>query len=694
MTNILYISLFLISLKLSPLSLLVFFVVLVLFTFMLLNNYILVRRIRNRKEQTQESRLLTEEALEISQNNVVRFDIRDQHIYTLYGDLYPKEGLALDEWKSRIHPDDLDITLSHFRAILKGTAKQADFIYRWNTAPKGDEPRWLYLHDVTVAEYLPGMNRPISIISTLSDETKQQQAMVNESELMDKYRIIFENSIIGLSFYSPDGWLLDANQMMRDICHFGDTKYNAHFSETNLFDDPPFRDCCDRNNLQELWICTQSIIPECDIHDYLEIRLHPIRDNEGKLIYIAIATRNVTQERELYLQAKQNDIDIQKANELIMNYEVELNYMMEACKMQPWRINFEKRTIEYYKGLNTISFSCSLEEMQQQFIDQDDPVVKILTRPEEYFSGPVNWTGRVHSVFTHREGDVWVQINSIPEYDEHGHQTGCFGLWRDITSLMSKQEELKHETERANDSARLKSVFLANMTHEIRTPLNAIVGFTDLLSAVDDQESKQEMVRVIHNNCDMLIRLINDILLLSNADANAMELKPAEVDASKEFDDICQTLAQRVQEPGVEFIADNPYSVCRTCLDSARINQVTTNFVTNAVKYTHQGHIKVGYRVQIRDEKGEVSNDGNGRQGFYLYCEDTGTGIPKNQLKRIFERFVKLNDYIQGTGLGLSICQVIIEKCGGKIGVDSEEGKGSTFWFWIPVEIKELKNKM
>jgi signal transduction histidine kinase len=102
----------------------------------------------------------------------------------------------------------------------------------------------------------------------------------------------------------------------------------------------------------------------------------------------------------------------------------------------------------------------------------------------------------------------------------------------------------------------------------------------------------------------------------------------------------------------------------------------------------------VGYRVQIRDEKGEVSNDGNGRQGFYFYCEDTGTGIPKNQLKRIFERFVKLNDYIQGTGLGLSICQVIIEKCGGKIGVDSEEGKGSTFWFWIPVEIRELKNKM
>lgn len=694
MMNIAYISLFLTSLKLNPLTVLVFFVVLALFIFMSINNYLLVRRIRNRKKETYESGRLMEEALEISQNNVIRFDIRDQHLYTLYGDLYPKEGFAVEEWKSRIHPDDLEATLSQFRAILKGTVQQADFTYRWNAAPKGDEPRWLYLHDVTIAEYLPGMNRPISIISTLSDDTELQQAMASESELMDKYRIIFENSIIGLSFYSADGWLLDTNQMMRDICHFDNTEYDAHFSETNLFDDPPFRECCDRDNLQELWICTQSIIPERDIHDYLEIRLHPIRDNEGKLIYIAIATRNVTEERELYLQAKQNDLDIQKANELIMNYEVELNYMMEACKMQPWRINFEKRTIEYYKGLNTISFSCSLEEMQKQFVDQDDPMVKIVTTPEEYFSGPVNWTGRVHPVFTHRGGDVWVQINSIPEYDEEGHQTGCFGLWRDVTSLMSKQEALKHETERANDSARLKSVFLANMTHEIRTPLNAIVGFTDLLAAIDDAESKREMVRVIHNNCDMLIRLINDILLLSNADANAIDIKPADVDASKQFDDICHTLAQRVQEPGVEFITDNPYSVCRTRLDSARIDQVVTNFVTNAIKYTHQGHIKVGYCMQKRDEEGKVTDDGTGQQGFYLYCEDTGTGIPKNQLKRIFERFVKLNDYIQGTGLGLSICQVIIEKCGGKIGVDSEEGKGSTFWFWIPAEIKELKPRL
>ena len=241
--------------------------------------------------------------------------------------------------------------------------------------------------------------------------------------------------------------------------------------------------------------------------------------------------------------------------------------------------------------------------------------------------------------------------------------------------MMLKQEQLKHETQRANESGHLKSVFLANMTHEIRTPLNAIVGFSDLLQAVDSPDDKKEMIRVIHNNCDMLLRLINDILVLSNIDANALQIDLKNVDISASFDDLCLTLSQRVENPNVQFIKDNPYQTLQGRVDVSRLHQVLTNFVTNAVKYTQQGHIRVGYRQEERQ----------GRQGVYAYCEDTGAGIPADQKERIFERFVKLNDYVQGTGLGLSISKAIIDKCGGEIGLDSEVGKGSTFWFWVPV---------
>jgi signal transduction histidine kinase len=201
------------------------------------------------------------------------------------------------------------------------------------------------------------------------------------------------------------------------------------------------------------------------------------------------------------------------------------------------------------------------------------------------------------------------------------------------------------------------------------------VGFSDLLQVITEPEDRQEFIRIIRNNCDMLIRLINDIIEASTLNQGPLAIETEDVDFAVAFNDICQTLAHRVQEPGVEFLVDNPYESFLTHLDKGRLQQVITNFTTNAVKYTHQGHIKVGYRYE------------NG--GIYMYCEDTGAGIPKEKQSMVFDRFVKLNDFVQGTGLGLSICKSIADRCGGRIGVDSDgEGKGSTFWIWIPCEKK------
>ena len=250
---------------------------------------------------------------------------------------------------------------------------------------------------------------------------------------------------------------------------------------------------------------------------------------------------------------------------------------------------------------------------------------------------------------------------------------------------MKAQQLLRQERSRAEDSGRMKSAFLANMTHEIRTPLNAIVGFSGLLQVVEDSKERHEFIRIIRNNCDMLLRLINDILEASSM-GQSLAIEPEPVDVSCVFDDICQTLAQRVQEPGVEFQKVNPYTSCMAHIDKGRLQQLLTNFVTNAVKYTHQGHIKVGYRKESRRQENESMVE-----GLYFYCEDTGTGIPKDKQDSVFQRFVKLNDFVQGTGLGLSICKAIVEKCGGQIGVTGDEGVGSTFWFWIPLEMKDLE---
>ena len=652
-------------------------VIAVLFLLAIILSYIISRQVRIVTRQSSHINEIMQQALINGENNVLYYNISEDWTYKLYGHLVPEEGFSTENWKKHVHPEDLPYALDCLHKLIKGEKKAMKFNYRWNSNYEGGEPQWRYLRNISVGEYLPGFKHPVGIISTLSDETNIVMKQEREKEMTDKYQIIFENSIIGLSFYTPEGKLLDANKAMRRICNFDSEDGDAFFSNANLFDMPPFNEVVNKNDIQEVWMCSKSEIPERNMNYYLEIRLHPIYNEEGKIVYVAIATRDITEEREMYHRSKLNDIQIQKANEEIQRYETELKYMMEACDMRAWRISYKKGTIQFLKGLSEIEKEMTLEECANLFLGDEEEFKMRLAHPEIHLNTPFTVLHKMRPIFHNTTEGQWNQINSVPIYDKDGKLDGCFGLIRNMTRFIMAQEKLKQETQRANESGRLKSVFLANMTHEIRTPLNAIVGFSDLLQMMTTTEEKQELIHVIHNNCDMLLRLINDIMAVSSMDTNGLTMNPQDTDFAKDFEEICQSLAQRVENPNVQFIKENPYETLQTHLDTGRITQVITNFVTNAVKYTQEGHIRVGYRIQDN--------------GLYLYCEDTGTGIPKDKCKKVFDRFVKLNDYVQGTGLGLSICKAIAERCNGKIGVDSEVGQGSTFWMWIPCEIRNVK---
>ena len=661
-------------------------VVLFVLIAVLIQNRVVRRRVNDSIASATSTYEMMEKALKIVDNDVVIYDIPGKVIRRLRGNLLPTPEMRAEEFAPHIHPDDVEQVLSTVRQMAQGKTQQVEYSYRWRVSEAGEEPRYLYIRNNSVAEYAPGSSTPTSIISVLVDETEQREHQEEEEELAKRYKKIFEDSIIGLSFYSPEGWLIVANKMMRQICHFDSDEGDSFFSKMNLFDMAPFNEVLDRYHPNEYLACSLSVVPEREMYIYLEIGVHPIYDEEGKLIYISVAARDISEERELYMQAKRNDVEIQKVNESIQVYERELRYMMETCGLQVWRISLDRDIIEFYSGLREVQRHFTLKQLQSIFYSQEDEFVRNLDHPAEVISKPLSYMGRMHPMVTQRDVEPqWVQINSIPEYDEHGNLKGAFGVWRNIHQLMQKQEQLKRETERANDSGRMKSVFMANMTHEIRTPLNAIVGFSDVLSLLTTPEERQEMIRLITDNCDMLLRLVNDIQDAASLDVSgSVDIAPTRTDFSKFFDELCEQLQQRLREPTVEFMKENPYPTYITMVDEMRIRQVYTNFVTNAVKYTHQGHIKVGYRKEWREENGES------REGLFLFCEDTGDGVPKEVQDKLFERFFKLNDYIQGTGLGLSICKAIANACQGFIGMESEgQGQGSTFWMWIPCnEIK------
>ncbi len=651
-------------------SVIMVFVTIIAFVIAWALNRITLLRIRKGADKIKQTAAIMQHTLDMGRNYVLMLDIRQRHAVNIHGDLLPEEGMSYEESFELIHPDDRHIYQTFIKRLLSGEVETDECIFRWDISGSKHLGQWCFMEDKGIAEYTKTSLHPVHIFCTLTDRTEQILLEREAQEMTNKYRRIFEQSLTGLAFYDENGRLMTTNKKMREILKFQSEKDPFYYDNT-LFDMPTFRELLNNRRVENLYFCTKSIIIERGVNCYTEMRVHPIYKNDGQLYCITFSIRDVSQERELYLQNKKNSLNIRLANEAIMQYENDIQYLMDTCNMRFFRTSFTKRQCYFYKTLGTPESQMDFDTLIAHFVDS--PFRQGLMEPEKFFNVPQTTVTHMHPFFHEGEELQWNIIDSAPYFDENGRLAGSYGIVRNVNDLIEKQERLKQETERANDSGRLKSVFMANMTHEIRTPLNSIVGFSDVLPMLSSQEEKQEIIRVIMNNCDMLMRLINDILAISSLDTGGIHLEPAETDFAKSFDDICESLKERVQEPGVAFIKDNPYTSFITIIDNARIQQVITNFVTNAVKYTHQGHIKAGYRYE----------DGQ----LYLYCEDTGAGIPKEHQTKIFDRFVKLNDYVQGTGLGLSICKAIADACHGEIGVESEgDGHGSTFWMKIPCE--------
>ena len=654
-------------------SILIILIVVFLFVLTWGFNRISILRIRRKSEQAKDLSVIMKHTLNMSNNYVLRLSVHDHHAVNMHGNFLPEEGMSFEESLNYIHPEDRTRYVEFCKKLAAGE-KTSECLFRWDINRGKGEAEWRYYRDLGIAEYAnPTMKMTTNIFSILTDMTEQIEQDQKISELTNRYRNIYEQPIVGLAFFDKDGRLLNVNEKTREILKF-QSKRDPFYYDNVIYDMPFFGEHLNKKTLADTFFCSKTVIPERGVNCYTETMLHTIHDEQGQLLYITISIRDLTQERDLFIKNRENEAFIRQQNEEIQQYENELLYLMEECDMRFWRADTIKGEIAFYKKLSDPEKVMSFKDLGSYFFE-DNVIAQGLSQPEIYFSKPVAHLCYTRPIFHDTEDPQWNMLDSLPHFDENGKLVECFGVIRNITPLMRKQEQLKEETERANQSGMMKSTFMANMSHEIRTPLNSIVGFSDVLPMLQTQEEKQEIIRVIMNNCDMLMRLINDLLTLSSEDAGGITLEPEDIDFAKTFDDICTTAAERVQNPQVAFIKDNPYETLPAHLDPGRIQQVITNFVTNAVKYTQEGHIKVGY----------VKQD----DGIRIYCEDTGAGIPKEDQEKVFERFVKLNDYVQGTGLGLSICKAISEKCGGKIGVESEgAGKGSTFWIWIPTIVK------
>lgn len=280
-------------------------------------------------------------------------------------------------------------------------------------------------------------------------------------------------------------------------------------------------------------------------------------------------------------------------------------------------------------------------------------------------------TGKIVRHITHVD-HVDFEITATPVYDDTGNEIiGGLLRFEDITEKLKVERMLQEAKEKAEESNRLKSAFLANMSHEIRTPLNAIVGFSSLLAETDEAELRHVYMSLVQENNELLLNLISDILDISKIEAGMIDLVMGRVDVPQLCREVIATFSHKKRDTAVELRFDENSPQIVIDADKNRIMQVLSNFLTNALKFTTKGSITLSY---LLEDESQVR-----------FCvTDTGKGIPDEQKHEIFNRFVKLDSFVQGAGLGLSICQSLVNRMGGKIGVESREGEGSCFWFTHP----------
>lgn len=363
----------------------------------------------------------------------------------------------------------------------------------------------------------------------------------------------------------------------------------------------------------------------------------------------------------------------------MQRHSVEYDLVMKVMKMAIWRIDVQSRTITFESDFRDVvgSFHFSPNTPVQAFYDLMLPQYrgKIQQTLKDLMEGRVE---EAHEQFEtrlpHSDQVHWEDAYAtIEKRDLNGHTQVIVGTLTMIDNQKNIERELIEARNHAEESDRMKSAFLANMSHEIRTPLNAIVGFADVLSMAQSDEERAELVNLIKQNNAHLLRLFDDMANMSKLEAGGVAVKKEHFHLNQLLEDVADKFAEKSKVTGVKIKVETKANDVTPFTDRNRLYEILNQFMDNAMKFTAQGVVTLGYQ------------DNNGM--LRIWVRDTGKGIPASHCNdHLFERFVKIDEFVPGTGLGLSICRSLALSIGGKVGVESKLNEGSLFWVEIPME--------
>ena len=358
---------------------------------------------------------------------------------------------------------------------------------------------------------------------------------------------------------------------------------------------------------------------------------------------------------------------------------VEYEFILKAMKLSTWQMDPRRRMITFSNDFrggqddHVIPPDSSIDSLVDYLASSD--AQRVRTAMDDLCEGRTSY---YHQQYRVKSANVkgltyWEEsYATIADRDVDGNPVKIVGTTMFINDRKEMEAALIAARNKAEESDRLKTAFLANMGHEIRTPLNAIVGFADLLPVVENEENRNQLIREIQNNNQKLLRIIDGLVSMSKIEAEAKNLVKSQTNLVEVLSEITQTYMQMVDSQTVVLATQFPYTELMMTTDVAKLRELVDHLMQNAVKFTLKGSITLGFELI----------DG---EHVRIWVKDTGKGIAEADKERIFERFVKVDEYIPGTGLGLSVAKSHAASLGGTIGVDSRPGEGSTFWVVLPL---------
>lgn len=355
---------------------------------------------------------------------------------------------------------------------------------------------------------------------------------------------------------------------------------------------------------------------------------------------------------------------------------VEYEFILKAMKIAVWRMDPKMRLVTYESDYRDgkDSFTSAPDtpiDAMWEYLDPSD-VQRVRVALEDILAGRSDSYHQVYRVKLNNTMYWEESYATISARDDNGNPTSVVGTSLRIDEQKKMEADLINARNKAEESDRLKTAFLANMGHEIRTPLNAIVGFADLLPVVESEEDRNQLIQEIQKNNHKLLQIIDGLVSMSKIEAEAKNLVMAQIDIVPILKSIADTHAQLVDGTTLIIATHFPHTELYMYTDVAKLSEIIDHLMQNAVKFTKKGTITLGFDLVQGDH-------------VRIYVRDTGKGIAKNDQERIFERFVKIDEYIPGTGLGLSVAKAHVQSLRGTMGVESELGEGSTFWIKLPL---------